>query len=295
MDELWGITTLFNPNKREIWRKNYDVFRARVNVPLVAAELSFDGRFELGDADAEITLRFDGGDVLWQKERLFNLALSSVPISCKKVVLLDCDVVFEKADWAEHTAALLDRAVMVQPFDSVHHLPRRCLADGTIGDEHFFRASLAFQQALGNPGLAAPGGACAFRREVLEAHGVYDVCPLGGGDSAIGLAAYGHLDAAVELLHMNAAWAAHYQAWATRFFGAVRGRVAWVPGRLISLWHGELSARRFGTRSGELSAFDYDPRRDIREGPSRCWVWSSPKTALHRHVQAYFQGLAAEP
>jgi hypothetical protein len=41
----------------------------------VTVELSFDGRFELAGSDADILIQLSGGAVLWQKERLLNLAL----------------------------------------------------------------------------------------------------------------------------------------------------------------------------------------------------------------------------
>jgi len=48
-------------------------------------ELSFDGRFELTDDDADILVQLSGGAVLWQKERLLNLALNAVPSAVKNV------------------------------------------------------------------------------------------------------------------------------------------------------------------------------------------------------------------
>ena len=64
-------------------------------------ELSFDGRFELTDNDADILIQLSGGAVLWQKERLLNIAIQSVPKNGKNIAWLDCDVIFERPDWMD--------------------------------------------------------------------------------------------------------------------------------------------------------------------------------------------------
>jgi hypothetical protein len=45
---------------------NFRVFRERLGVPLLAVELAYGERFELGEGDAEILVRLRGRDVLWQ-------------------------------------------------------------------------------------------------------------------------------------------------------------------------------------------------------------------------------------
>jgi len=92
---LWGITCYFNPVGYRRRLDNYRIFRQRLKVPLVAVELSFDKKFQLASADADILVQLHGSAVLWQKERLLNVALKSLPQVCDKVAWLDCDIVFE--------------------------------------------------------------------------------------------------------------------------------------------------------------------------------------------------------
>ena len=66
---MWAITSYFNPVGYRRRLSNYRTFRADLAVPLVAVELSFDGRFELTDDDADILIQLSGGAVLWQKDR----------------------------------------------------------------------------------------------------------------------------------------------------------------------------------------------------------------------------------
>jgi hypothetical protein len=68
------------------------------------AKLSFDGGFELTKDDADILIQISGGAVLWQKERLLNLAIKLVPLHVKSIAWLDCDVIFDRPDWADSRA-----------------------------------------------------------------------------------------------------------------------------------------------------------------------------------------------
>ena len=83
---LWAITSYFNPAGYRRRLANFRAFRARLSVPLVAVELAYGPEFELKAGDADILVQIRGRDVMWQKERLLNLALRSLPDSCANVV-----------------------------------------------------------------------------------------------------------------------------------------------------------------------------------------------------------------
>src|SRR5262245_55052458 len=105
--KLWAITCYFNPIGYQRRLLNYRTFRRRLGVPLVTVELSFDGVFQLGQGDADVLVQLIGRDVLWQKERLLNLAVQATPDEGKQIAWLDCDVVFANADWAERVSRAL--------------------------------------------------------------------------------------------------------------------------------------------------------------------------------------------
>ena len=92
---FWAITSYFNPVGYQRRLQNYRTFRQYLAVPLVTVELSFNGRFQLEHGDAEILVQIPSADIMWQKERLLNLALKYLPESCEKLAWLDCDIVFE--------------------------------------------------------------------------------------------------------------------------------------------------------------------------------------------------------
>ena len=73
---MWAMTSYINPMRYKRRFTNYKMFREKLGIPLVTVELSFDGHFELTDKDADILIQISGGAVLWQQNRLLNVALN---------------------------------------------------------------------------------------------------------------------------------------------------------------------------------------------------------------------------
>ena len=113
---MWSITSYYNPVRYKRRLANYRAFRENLAVPLVTVELSFDGRFELTEGDADILIQISGGAVLWQKERLLNVALKSVPSNVSNIAWLDCDVIFERSDWVDAANEQLNKYNVIQLF-----------------------------------------------------------------------------------------------------------------------------------------------------------------------------------
>src|SRR5262245_53727442 len=126
---LWATTCYFNPIGYQRRLENYHTFRQHLTVPLVTVEVAFNGAFQLHSGDADILVQLRGGDVLFQKERLLNLALKSLPDSCDKVAWLDCDVVFESEDWVARANQALDDFGLLHLFHERHNLPPDAMLD----------------------------------------------------------------------------------------------------------------------------------------------------------------------
>jgi hypothetical protein len=137
-------------------------------------------------------------------------------------------------------------------------------------------------------GTVSPGMVWAARRELLEKHGLFDASIIGGGDTTLACAGYGHPEIAIKLHHMNAWQRGVYLNWAHSFHQAVNGKIAHLPGRIIHLWHGELEDRKSGHRHSGLRPHDFNPARDIAIGESGAWRWASDKPALHGYLKDYF-------
>jgi hypothetical protein len=300
---LWAITAYFNPAGYTRRIVNYRVFRAHLAVPLVAVELSFDGHFELQRQDADILVQIRGDSVLWQKERLLNVGLTYLPGACRYVAWIDCDVIFDRDDWAVRAIDALETFDLVHLFHEAHDLPRGVDLDRldhwdappsarsvvhkmTAGEAvpHDFFLDNAPIERRPTPGLA-----WASPRAVLDRHGLYDASILGGGDRLILLAALGKFSYGRRASLRNTRQLEHYLRWARPYHDTVRGRVAHVEGRLFHLWHGIREDRQYRERHRGLEQFEFDPFTDIAKAETGCWRWSSDKSALHAFVKRYFE------
>lgn len=300
--KLWAITSYFNPVGYQRRLANYRVFRQHLAVPLVTVELSFDGTFHLQPEDAEILVQLAGGAVLWQKERLLNVALKSLPDSCENVAWVDCDIVFEHDDWAERASRALERVPLLQPFQRVYE-PFADSWDRSTGwpPDAQLGYSLAHLLSLGivRPEIlqgnmrmehrSNSGLAWLARRELLDCNGFYDACVLGSGNRAMLCGALGKPAHAIHYLQMTPSWAEHYEAWAERHFRSARAAIGCAEGAIIHLWHGDLTHRRYQERHREFSAYDYSPVSDIALDENGCWRWSSQKPEMHTYVTEYFR------
>lgn len=300
---LWAVTSYFNPVGYERRLRHYHEFRRNLAVPLVAVELSFDNRFDLGQDAADILLRLKSPDVLWQKERLLNVAFRELPPECEAVAWLDCDIVFDDDLWGERTIRALDRFSLVQPFERVHFLPPdgrpdgRPLPEGTntreslparmlagaVGDEIFEVTGTSLTRGY------TPGHGWAARRELIDDHGLYDALILGCGDKAICSAAYGKIEEVIRAIPMNEAQAVHFREWAVPFSRAVAGNIGFVEGEAYHLWHGRMKNRRYVERYVDLAPYRFDPARDIFLDRSGVWRWNEGTEEMHRFVRQYFK------
>lgn len=301
-DDLWILTAYFNPLRYVSRARNYTHFRDRIvesGLRLLTVECAFDGRpFELVPSDDVLQVR--AVDVLWQKERLLNLALQRLPEGCSKLAWLDSDVLFENGDWARETSRLLEIYTLVQPFEEVIRLPRGCHSYHGRGKIwQGFAAAYARDPDGARSGTWAQHGetgyAWAARREVLSS-GLYDACIVGGGDHAMSHAWSGGFDSPCldAILGRGTTHRKHFERWARAVWGRSRGRVGVVSGGVLHLWHGDVERRDYQERHRALAGFRLDPDRDLRIGAEGCWEWGSRRPALHASVAHYFAARAED-
>jgi hypothetical protein len=296
---VWAITSYYNPAGFKGRLPNYRIFRENLGIPIVTVELSFDGRFELAQNDADVLIQISGGAVLWQKERLLNVALGSVPSSAKNIAWIDCDVLFERPDWADEARKQLDEFNVVQllshqvdlgPEDHHTNFDYRDTPPSGRGIVSMARES-ALSDALPTPGQNrrsfAWGLAWAARRHILRDHGLYDAMIVGGGTRALVSAMYGQFDKIIEAFQLTPARQRHYLEWARPYHQAIGGRVGHVDGRLYHLWHGKLENRNYANRYQGLVDFSFEPS-DIAIGANGAWQWARSKPALEAFLVNHF-------
>jgi hypothetical protein len=297
---VWAITSYFNPVGYRRRLSNYRIFRSNLAVPLVTVELSFDGRFELTSNDADILVQISGGAVLWQKERLLNIAIKSVPENAEEnIAWLDCDVIFERPDWMHEAAQKLNEANVVQLFSDLIDLrPESCQSEyralsptghgivSAINKGGLKQLDAAVESRTDIRQPFPTGMAWAARRKILENHGLYDAMIIGGGDRAMIHALYGQFE--VQRLHLNERRQQHYLRWARPYHRAVAGKIDNVSGRIFHLWHGSFMNRDQANRQRLLADFGFDPDLDLRIGPNGAWHWARPRPDLEDFLRKYF-------
>lgn len=107
VDDFCAITCLFKPGGYRTKTDNFARFQAALAAQGVVRsinECAFgNAPFELAPGDRIRQIR--ARDVIWQKERLLNLALAALPARITKVAWLDDDRLFSNPRWAEEKCA----------------------------------------------------------------------------------------------------------------------------------------------------------------------------------------------
>jgi len=312
MKSFWGITTYFNPCKYKIKLKNYRKFRSsskKQGLPLIAVELVFgDDDFELTKDDAEILIqkRCNSDSVMWQKERLLNIALKNLPKECRKVCWIDCDIIFEDDNWVKKTSKLLDKYKAVQPFQYCIRLPERALPKDFPSIWIGNKIKRGFNKRQYNYGFVYlynkiknksnflkqegknyfPGHVWAIQRSIIEKYGFYDKCIIGGGDRVIAqsfISVTGEgLEVHAKLLRKNV------KKWRGKMYNAVKGNIFYIPGTIYHFWHGNLKDRRYINRHKILVKYNFNPDKDIKINENGCLEWDVKKKGLLKHLKKYF-------
>jgi hypothetical protein len=305
---LWGMTVFFNPVGYKNKLKNYHIFREkskRQGLKLLAVELAFgEEPFELTSEDAEILIQLRGNEnnILWQKERLLNIGLKSLPKDCDKIAWLDADIIFHNKNWIEETSRLLERYVIVQPYSSVVRLPKDVydinvdidtLPFGIIeghrlhgigyGISNFGYNALKYFLIQGHPGYA-----WAARRAVFDKYGFYDkIIAITAGDYAMASAFYGNHKKFIRLHFSSPKPITAYLRWVESIFKDIARSVYYTNGYIIHLWHGEHKDRSHGIRQFTNKDLDFDPAIDIKIDKNGCWAWATDKP-IRKWIKEYF-------
>lgn len=323
--DFWAITTYFNLTNGARRRLNYHCFRRQISVPLLTVEWSPDGNFQLEEDDADILLRISGGDLMWQKERLLNLAVAALPDHVRYVAWIDCDVLFENPNWAEEATEALAHNRVIHLYDEVgfpdaevsaqllasplagldspalRHLPVRPsylslfkrfgqdVARFDIGRRTEV-ATLSNADILQRP---AHGFAWAAQISFLRDIGLYDRCIIGSGDMHF---CYGVAGLAEDYIESQRSIGLgfygdcpSYRDWAPQAAESCAGRSGCLNGRILHLFHGEMRDRQYRARIDNLLPFGIDLDEDICAAEGEPWFWKRDRAALNAHFLKYMR------
>ena len=303
---FWGITNFFNPAGYGNKYDNYRLFRdnsKRQGLNLIAVELAFDNDpFVLKkDIDAEILIQIRGvkeKNVMWQGERLFNIGLERLPDACDKVCWIDCDIVFKNDSWIKESSLLLEKYVVVQPFEQAARLPERVydLSEKELGkletgnEEDQISPGYVYNIVNGVKGFEATGFVWAARKAFIARHLLYEHMLFGGGDSIMARSFVS--DKIPELpirLYSTQAMRVDQDVYAAGVYKDTQGSVYYTKGAVFHLWHGDEAAKLKFFRHKILQFFNFSPASDIRIGSNGLLEWSSDKPEFHQAVAEYYQ------
>jgi hypothetical protein len=263
-------------------------------------ELSFNGAFELEKKDADVLIQISGAALLWQKERLLNLALNAVPKEVEYFAWLDCDVILKREDWAVEAEKQLHDLNVVQLFsEAVFINSADDIKMGPVRDGYTFVPSLISQAdakdliAVGSTiekkvVRYTPGFAWAAKRCIFADHGFYDAEIVGSGDSLMAAALLGQHDSISRRYSFNDPRRRHYFKWAIPFNNSVARRIGYVAGTVFHLKHGEVEKRGYVERQKGFATFDFDPDIDLAVGRNGAWQWARPRPDLEDFFKSYF-------
>ena len=86
VDDLWIITSFFNPQGYKTKLRNYELFLEKIErsgLNCVVVECAF-GNTPFSLRRSLKVLQIRGKDIMWQKERLLNLAIQRLPDICRR-------------------------------------------------------------------------------------------------------------------------------------------------------------------------------------------------------------------
>lgn len=298
ISQLTVITTYFNPCGYTSRRRNYDLFMEdmrKTGVNCITIECAFGSEpFELPNSLDVIKVRSQ--TLLWQKERLLNLAASWLPESCKYVAWLDCDILFENENWAFDLVQVLKNHKVAQVFESCIRLEKGDVEGDTPDIACSFAMmmnrdpSIMKQERYDSHGHTGYGW--AMHRNIFDEVGLYESAISGSSDHFMSHAIYGDYNFCItNALKNDKRQIAHLKAWGKKFHAMVQGSLGVVPGRIRHLWHGDAVDRRYFLRMHEITDLGFDPWTDLHVVPGRPleWVDGLDKPGLKQYFVNYFK------
>lgn len=276
---LHCISSYFNPTNSKKIKENYLTFRKNLKVPLTTVELAFnDQPFFISDS---IKIRGDRNNIMWQKERLLNIAIDSLPNNIDKIAWIDADILFENEKWFYDTEKELDDYGAVQLFEYVSEIngSTDLLYNNSIGFAKCHKDQLDIP-------WPKPGLCWAANRDILS-DGLYDKDISGSNDTyqlIIWCGMWNHH----WLYRMSPINRKEFLLGNYKQYEKVLGNIGYVKGNIKHLYHGQFKNRQYYHRLDILENHNFNPDLDISINAQGIFYWSSNKPILHEQIGQYF-------
>jgi hypothetical protein len=301
------ITCFFNPNQCPYRLNNYKHFYSnlkRIGLPVYAVEIVFgESDFQLTEQDADWLKQLRGQHIMFQKERMLNIALDSLPSDVDQVIWMDCDLFFFEDDWVDRVAKSLKSYKVIQPYNISISLPKCSVFRTDDWQTMYYDAwgsgrikrSFAYyhekRKTFPNLHHGHLGYVWAAQREFLDKHKFYDTIITGAGDLFMTMAfigSFGWLEYPKELLYYPEAATEHYFNWAFPVYEETKGHIGYTHDVVFHMWHGDINNRDYLSWTNNLQTNRFNPNEDLLLGENGCWNWNSEKPKLHKALKDMF-------
>lgn len=261
------ITSYFNPQKSANRYKNFQLFAQHMKdlgIPLYTIE----GHYYLDDPqltkqDCENLITVEYYDILWQKERLLNILVESLPPEIDCLGWFDADIFFSCDNLKEQCLEVLSYYPVIQPWSSCAFLDKEEIPSQyfySMSSDNFFVPNKTVDQQRNHPGFA-----WCIRKETWEQiKGFYDVMICGNGDTFMAMGFFNHLNYPfLQQEKVNEPTSKNFIEWWDICSRVVGGNVSFLDLEIKHLYHGTRENRQYWERVKNLFDNGFSPNEHL--------------------------------
>jgi hypothetical protein len=275
-DKLHVVIVIFNPcnykSRYALAKQFIQTFQKyEKDVILYIVELIYpDQEYVVTDKNNPRHLQLFTEFPLWHKENLINIGIKRLlPPSWKAVAWIDADIEFESTTWATDTLKLLNGEFdILQLFSQVINTDYRKYTKNisNISSSGGYQYSKCIPYLEKGLQFWHPGFAWACTREAYQRMGeIFDLEIIGNGDIIL-MTSIIHpmkIDYTRDRLLQYSKW---YVKSLLKFKERVKGfKFGYVPGVIISKFHGKKKNRKYRERCKILFKYKFDPSIHIQK------------------------------
>ena len=241
------------------------------DVPIYTVELAFDDLPFVLEPNEKV-LQIRSNTWVWQRDRIVNKMIQTLPKEFNNIALVDADIFFHDENWWKDAEKMLKGCVVGQLWENCHHNHSSMTTDRGISNRDI--------------GIVHTGYAWAARRDFLEEFGLFDRSVVGGNDVFM-TAAYCGWARHPHFSYYTPEFLDYFYNWANRIIRVTKGDVGHLTTDITHMYHGPKQDRNYIGRIAFMK--DYDPTTDVRESESGAWEWATDKPELHQGIKDYMQ------
>lgn len=277
------ICSYFNFTNNNLRKQLYIDFRKNFDHPLITIEIALDKHnFFIEDSHKILA---NSSNLLWQKERSFNIILEDLSDKYDKIVWVDTDIIFHNDNWLNELDKALDQHLMVQSFESVFE--RENSNNKGLNANSWAKCFNDYKKNnIEIPEYYALGLSWGINRSCIH-HGFFDQHILGSNDALQIIAILG--DCFNNQLFKNCT-PGLIQSWINYskqipYYPSYD--IGYCSGKVEHMYHGQTYHRGYQTREKLLAQHNFDPNKHIELDSNR--LYKTRDDNLLQAIQEYFQ------